>query len=127
MDPGSEMEVDGQSPHSDKAPVEILAGNNGPQTAADEVSSGRSRSCETKSVGIGAGGGSVWGTSDIEQLSDIPAELEPNDLKLPAFLSADVVKYLRAISSSPKWLELVTQYFAFEMEGPLTGVSHVCL
>jgi hypothetical protein len=128
MDTGSEMEVGGHPPLSEKAPVDILAGKNGSQAATDEVSSGRSHTCEfeTGSVGIRTdGGGSVWGTSDIE--SDIPANLEPNDVKLPAFLPATVVKYLRAISSSPKWLELLMQYFAFEMEGPPTGISPVCL
>jgi hypothetical protein len=45
-----------------------------------------------------------------------------DDIGVPDFLTTAIIKHLRETSASSAWQELITIFFAFEKEGPITGV-----
>jgi hypothetical protein len=51
-----------------------------------------------------------------------PSTVSGNSHGLPPFLSAAMITYLRGVSTSSPWQDLLTEYLDFEREGPITGV-----
>jgi len=51
-----------------------------------------------------------------------PSTVSSNSHGLPSFLSAAMITYLRGVSISSPWQDLLTEYLDFEREGPTTGV-----
>ena len=51
-----------------------------------------------------------------------PSTVSSNSHGLPSFLSATMITYLRGVSTSSPWQDLLTEYLDFEREGPITGV-----
>ena len=60
------------------------------------------------------------GVDNFKHEVSVGTNLNGNDI--PGSIPTDVVCYLRSVSFSEKWSQLLVEYFKFEKEGPSNGI-----